>query len=496
MNQDLKLIKKHYGEKMMHLCRKMLPTILETEGLLPSLMFKNFEFNHDLYDDLKDNELLDEFRNFMYKQVNIEPFLYIDTDKTPEELLDEAGYILYECHSESEIQSFKRFYKKEEEICTFKTHRLDVSRVFFAIKKDVNQIKREDFIKPSRQDLYGTSVISIQFKKDGTNFLTITNRYNHRVRNPDATFSSNLDNIIPGLTKSFEKYYGIVQTIKDREFDIPNYVNIKGKYYKYNNEIGNIYYCPNNIIIKNEEIIKYPKEKYIVMDYFILDLQNKKIMLLDEMEDGFAYNINNINIKNIMVVNENLDKKIIITPDKGDEIIIKLNKDNQIISIKDTNIIRGENYFLTYCRNIEHLELPNLEILGDDALYDNTALKELELPKVKIIGKNFMAGEETALKVFRAPMLDILYPYAFCALNSALEVLDTPKLRAIGFMALKYNTVLKVFNAPNLESIGDFVLFCNESLEELNIPQNVDIGMSFLDYHPHRDEILESRRAI
>ena len=37
---DLKLIKKYYGENMMHLCRTLFPTILETKGLLFSLLEK------------------------------------------------------------------------------------------------------------------------------------------------------------------------------------------------------------------------------------------------------------------------------------------------------------------------------------------------------------------------------------------------------------------------------------------------------------------------
>ena len=39
---DLKFIKKKYGEVMMHLCRKIFPTILETEGLLPKLLEDHF----------------------------------------------------------------------------------------------------------------------------------------------------------------------------------------------------------------------------------------------------------------------------------------------------------------------------------------------------------------------------------------------------------------------------------------------------------------------
>ena len=34
MNSELKQIKKLYGEEMMHLCRRLFPTILENEGVL------------------------------------------------------------------------------------------------------------------------------------------------------------------------------------------------------------------------------------------------------------------------------------------------------------------------------------------------------------------------------------------------------------------------------------------------------------------------------
>ena len=57
MNPDLKIIKKYYGEKMMHLCREFFSIILEKEGLLSKLMLENFEPSHDLYQDLIDNNL-------------------------------------------------------------------------------------------------------------------------------------------------------------------------------------------------------------------------------------------------------------------------------------------------------------------------------------------------------------------------------------------------------------------------------------------------------
>ena len=41
-NKDLVWIKKHYSEKLMHICREQFPTILEKEGLLPKLLSDNF----------------------------------------------------------------------------------------------------------------------------------------------------------------------------------------------------------------------------------------------------------------------------------------------------------------------------------------------------------------------------------------------------------------------------------------------------------------------
>ena len=63
MNNDLKIIKKKYGEKMMHFCRDLFPTILEIEGLLPKLLMDNFNENLYLFDDIVKNERQLEFNN-------------------------------------------------------------------------------------------------------------------------------------------------------------------------------------------------------------------------------------------------------------------------------------------------------------------------------------------------------------------------------------------------------------------------------------------------
>ena len=235
-----------------------------------------------LYEDIIKKDSVSSFKNFIYFKYD-NNYKYEETTKTPFELMDEAGYTLYECHNNDEIMQFKKYYAECEKLCTFKEHRLDDCHVFFAVKKNVDEIKREDFKNPQREDEYGTSVISIQFSRGDVNTLSIKNRYNHTVHNPDATFSNNLENIIPGLTDSFANMYHLninQEEIVDLGLD---YVKASdGKYYKYNLEIHGTHYCPDNIIIDYGEVIKdyVDKEKYILMDYFILNLQKEKFVKL------------------------------------------------------------------------------------------------------------------------------------------------------------------------------------------------------------------------
>ena len=209
MIDDLKIIKKEYGEKMAHLCRELFPIILETKGLLSKIIMSKFARNYFLYDDLIENDMIEQFKNYIYSLVDVENKDYLSINKSIKELLNEAGYDFYECHSESDIQSFRKYYAPGEELCTFTNgNRLERCFVFFAVKKNVDEIKRENFQNPERQDEYGTSVISIQFTRNG-HTLSIKNRYNHKVNNPDATFGNNLENIISGLTKAFEDEYNL-----------------------------------------------------------------------------------------------------------------------------------------------------------------------------------------------------------------------------------------------------------------------------------------------
>ena len=136
--------------------------------------------------------------------------------------------------------------------------------------------------------------MGIQFAKTGVSTVSIKNRYNHTVNNPDATYGNNLDKIIPGLTQSFKKLLlerGLNFNDANKEqFCIPGYtVANDGRYYKYNIEINGVYYCPGNIIIDNGQVNKLEPEKQELIDYFILDKENKTIQLYDKnIKDSFV----------------------------------------------------------------------------------------------------------------------------------------------------------------------------------------------------------------
>ena len=458
-NKDLIEIKKKYGENMSHLCRTLFPSILEKEGLLLELLLEHFHPSHNLYQDLLNNNFIDAFKNYLYSFIDISQNAKMIVNKTPEELLAEAGYDLYACESEDDIQSFRKYYAYGEEICTFNELRLNKCYVFFAVKKNVWEIKRENFLNPKREDEYGTSVISIQFTRDDTHLLSIKNRYNHIVDNPDATFSNNLDNISLGLTASFENTYGLKPLKFQKGFEIPNYVLARdGKYYKYNYEINNIYYCPDNIVIDNFKVKKYAKEKYLVMDYFLLDLVNKKIFLLDKnIEDSFIDSIGKI--EKIQIENNKDTKKVIISPVGGSDIQILLDKENNIIGLFNKNILEVRDCFLIYNKKLMSLDFPNVKEIKDYFLYNNISLKKLFLPSLKQIGNYFL---------FR---------------NKDLLVLILQSLEQVGNYFLTSNENLTIVFFPNLKQIGNDFLYCNISLTRAFFPKLEIVGSNFLHYN-------------
>lgn len=481
MNEDLKKIKKLYGEKMMHLCRTYFPTILEEPGKLVELMTDNFDPSRFLYEDIIKSHKEDKFKDFIFSLNDKEQELE-EVEKSVSELLSDAGYDFFECTTEEEIQSFRHYYEKKEELCTFWTNRLNTCHVFFAVKKNVDEIKRADYDHPEREDDYGTSVISIQFTKNSSNTLSIKNRYNHTVQNPDATFSNNLENIIPGLTKAFEREYDLhITQNSNGAFELPGYVKASDdKFYKYNYEIDNIYYCPNNIIIENFEARKLEKEKYIVMDYFTLDLVNKKVIVNEKSpiakEDSFIDEFNDI--EKINVVNTtNGNKEIRIITKTNHEIIIGLDNHNRIISYHNPRMNEVKDNFLSKSNCLETLSLPNVTKVGNTCV-PKSQVRNLNMPKVKEIGNDFLnysCFENISFEYLEKVGNNFLHS------NGALESIKLPELKEIGDGFISFNFRLTEIDLPKVETIGNYFMESIRNIEKISAPLLRKVGDYFFN---------------
>jgi hypothetical protein len=207
---------------------------------------------------------------------------YID----PITLLDKAGYNAYVANTLKKQNEIKKYFAPGEKLCTFDDpNRFKIYHIINAVHKDVANIKRSDFKTPQREDKYGTSVISIQILKTG-GFISIKNRYNATVENPDNTFYSNPDNIISGLGASLRNFFGTDFTPSWRE--LPNgYRLIGNQICKFNEEIDNVY-IGENFYIKNDKITEInPDYEFMLGRGMILNIKNRTVKnIVSESDDN------------------------------------------------------------------------------------------------------------------------------------------------------------------------------------------------------------------
>lgn len=477
---DLAYIKKHYSESMMHLCRELFPSILQEEGKLVEILEKYFPHYKFLADDIVAQGKQNAFRSFVMRDFEVKQCKNnIITSQTPEELFSQAGYILYpECKTDKDIQAFKHYYLKEEALCTFKQKRLQSCRVWFAVKKNVDEIKREDFPFPDRQDEYGTSVISIQFSKANNHYLSIKNRYNHTVQNPDCTFGNNLDNIIEGLTSAFEQHYGLACSMHPADkFELENYVSFHGNFYHYNYKLENVYYCDNNIILdENKDLCITLPQHQILAGYHIFDVANNSVSLYDNtIDDSFKDSFGEI-LKIDKIGKIGHEKMITVKVKNGEDIQIKLNKRGDIIQLVNNNITSCGDYFL-WKSKIKDISLNNLQYCGESFLSYNK-LEQISLPNLISCEKAFLLNSPK-LKEVSLPNLTRCGGL-FISLNNSITKLSLPKLVSCKWKFLGKCEYLEELSLPNLETCGDEFLYRNNTLTSLSLPKLKTCGKNFM----------------
>ena len=414
---DFYILKRAYGEKFAQLCRDYFPIIQEKEGLLSKLVLSSFAPSKVLYDDLiRFNETAD-FKDLIYdkymESIDFDAPEYADSTKSVEELLSEAGYVLYpECKTMKELLSFKKYYTEDEMLCSFETYnkRLEGSRVWFIVKKDVENYKREDYPNPDREDDYSTSVLSIQVTKGKSPRLSIISRYNHSVPYPNSTYHNNLDMIAKGLTKAFCREFDVsITRVKyPVQFKLPHYHKANdGKIYKSIKDFSaNTCLCENNYVIVEGEVFRFDPDMYVLMGTGdLIDAENKTIRepSLPVPDDERKEIVEKYNsrleksqfaksfeqIKKIDFEGKpGKSKKVIISPENSDnrqgEVVLELDKSNNLVGITDPMIESPKGY-LNDNISLKRATFPNLKHINNEFLSKTYYLEQLDIDHVEKI---------------------------------------------------------------------------------------------------------------
>ncbi len=270
--------------------------------------------------------------------------------------------------------------------------------------------------------------------------------------------------------------------VNSTSFRIPYYVQATdGKFYKYNQEIPNIYYCSNNIIIQDEKVYHFNKDKCILFDHFILDFEKNEIIDYNLIQgnhklDSFPESVGEI--KDIKRVQGPNGLTIQITPESGELVEITLNKKNQIIGYSNSNVKKVDDYFLRYNKTLTCINLLNVEEIGDDFLTSNESITSISLPKVKRIGRSFLYHNESLTSVNLPNVKEI--SDSFLNRNKSLTSINLPNVREIGDDFLASNESITSINLPKLENLGKAFLLENKSLRTLNLPNVEKLGEDFL----------------
>ena len=255
------------------------------------------------------------------------------TQEEIREAFKSVGYDTVIFDDEKAILDCKKYYTKGELICTYNNlqARMREYHMLVAIKKDISKIERSK--NPDREDEYGTSILNIQVARNGSH-MSIKNRYNHTVSQPDSTLNNNLDMLCYGLQSMVLGYYGLASLSSKKSY-YENVVNIGGVYLKYHTEKNNVYF--GSFVLDGVNGVRYVDSSryYVTLGkdadrYYnhplVLDFKEKRAidvcgqkdkpsgkvgLLTRAMKDGFLTNANKDEADVISAVFQNAKRELL-----------------------------------------------------------------------------------------------------------------------------------------------------------------------------------------
>lgn len=245
-----------------------------------------------------------------------------------------AGYNKVIFDDEKEILDCKKYYKQGEVICTYNNlqSRMKEYHMLVAVKENIDKIERAK--KPQREDEYGTSILNIQIARNGSH-MSIKNRYNHTVSQPDSTLNNNLDMLYPGLQGMVLGYYGFASLNSNKAY-YDHIVNINNIYLKYYTERNNVYFgafvldgvngvrftdTSRYYITGNEKENKYNNEPLVLdfMDKKAIDvlqdkgkLNGRAPLLTRALSEGYLSSTNKEESNKLAAIFQNAGKELLL----------------------------------------------------------------------------------------------------------------------------------------------------------------------------------------
>ena len=372
----------------------------------------------------------------------------------PFDLLKQAGYNAFTADTLKKQNSIKNYFAKGELLCTFgDAARHKKFHIVHAIKEGADKIQRADFNgRESRQDEYGTSVISIQMMKKG-GFISIKNRYNHAVDNCDNTFNSNPDNIIQGLSTALKDHFNV--DFSASKIAMPEgYALFNKQIFEYHTEDNNIYYGDGAWVDEGEIKTVNKSAGDAMFDGFIFDNKTKTLKKIANGLDNFADDFNRYygGNKGLYVKDGNLML--------GNDVLIGAEK-SRIKTLYLPELLTVGNYFLVHAYALTHFKANSLTVVGDNFLNNAPALIDIEANSLTKVGDNFLFNV-TALTHFKSNSL-IIAGDNFLRFAPLLIYFEANSLTTTGHGFLRDTHVLKYFKANSLIKTGhDFLRYPSE----------------------------------
>ncbi len=445
------IIKKQNGEKFAKEIRDTDSRIFEIENLPEILKYAG-----------RNPENLVPFLRGLLK---VEEDVQTSEGEDPFTLLKQAGYNAFYANTLQKQNSIQKYFKKSEELCTFRDpDRYKDYYIIHAVKENVDQIRREDFPYPERQDAYGTSVISIQIIKEG-GFVSIKNRYNHSVLMADATFESNPDNIINGLSVSLKKYFNVDFKTSSVAKLPDGFTYQNGCLYKYNDELNN-YYFGDGFYLKDGVVTELKKDYQFFVGHYLFDLKEKTVKSLGYKNDPY------VQIMNEEMADKKIQKRVV-----DGSIHLYLNSELFFKTKKEFNIDYIDEITLSKAR-----ELPDGDVCGK--LFENVSV--IRAPKVRKIGSNCLCRVD----FFDLPKLEetgnSCFSYRYI---KGMDKIYLPHLRKIGNKCFSNISAVKEIILPELLEAGD-VTFNGTSCSTLLLPKLERIGSKGIAFNKNLTKLV------